>query len=165
MLIDPTLIAALLSDYPPNTLLQNLDQIKEHLGILEATLVPDSDDPHSQEFTYGEGESWSGSDMNSGSSARMEALGDKMGRMDINWEEADDKSWGRHISGRNRVRGHQELAGSGSAMSSSTSLENIHQGQTWSGDSGDSREPVSECGSELEFSDEIDLLKSLFPNL
>ncbi|OWT39869.1 hypothetical protein C362_02365 [Cryptococcus neoformans Bt1] len=165
MLIDPTLIAALLSDYPPNTLLQNLDQIKEHLGILEATLVPDSDDPHSQEFTYGEGESWSGSDMNSGSSARMEALGDKMGRMDINWEEADDKSWGRHISGRNRVRGHQELAGSGSAMSSSTSLENIHQSQTWSGDSGDSREPVSECGSELEFSDEIDLLKSLFPNL
>ncbi|KIR80877.1 hypothetical protein I306_02334 [Cryptococcus gattii EJB2] len=117
-LIDPALIAALLSDYPPNTLLQNLDQIKEHLGILEATLVPDSDDPRPQESMYGEGESWSGSDANNGNNTRMDALGDRMGRIDI--------------GGRN---------------------------------SGDSRELVSECGNELEFSDEIDLLKSLFPNL
>nr|KIR49778.1 hypothetical protein I312_00870 [Cryptococcus bacillisporus CA1280] len=117
-LIDPALIAALLSDYPPNTLLQNLDQIKEHLGILEATLVPDSDDPRPQESMYGEGESWSGNDANNGNSTRMDALGDRMGRIDI--------------GGR---------------------------------DSGDSRELVSECGSEFEFSDEIDLLKSLFPNL
>nr|KIR89280.1 hypothetical protein I308_00285 [Cryptococcus tetragattii IND107] len=117
-LIDPALIAALLSDYPTNTLLQNLDQIKEHLGILEATLVPDSDDPRPQESMYGEGESWSGSDANSGDRIRMDALGDRMGRIDIG-----DR------------------------------------------DSGGSRELVSECGSELEFSDEIDLLKSLFPNL
>ncbi|KIR57114.1 hypothetical protein I315_00277 [Cryptococcus gattii Ru294] len=117
-LIDPALIAALLSDYPPNTLLQNLDQIKEHLGILEATLVPDSDDPRPQESMYGEGESWSGSDANNGNNTLMDALGDRMGRIDVG------------------VR-----------------------------NSGDSRELVSECGNELEFSDEIDLLKSLFPNL
>lgn len=67
---------------------------------------------------YGEGESWSGSDANNGNNTLMDALGDRMGRIDI--------------GGRN---------------------------------SGDSRELVSECGNELEFSDEIDLLKSLFPNL
>lgn len=67
---------------------------------------------------YGEGESWSGNDANNGNSTRMDALGDRMERIDIG-----------------------------------------------AGDSGDSKELMSECGSELEFSDEIDLLKSLFPNL
>lgn len=67
---------------------------------------------------YGEGESWSGNDANNGNSTRMDALGDRMERIDIG-----------------------------------------------AGDSGDSKGLMSECGSELEFSDEIDLLKSLFPNL
>ncbi|KAK4684094.1 hypothetical protein P7C73_g6108, partial [Tremellales sp. Uapishka_1] len=43
-LIDPPLIYAILSDYDPSDISQHLEEIKENLGILEATLVPDGDD-------------------------------------------------------------------------------------------------------------------------
>ncbi|WWC70840.1 uncharacterized protein I206_104792 [Kwoniella pini CBS 10737] len=44
-LIDFPLILAILSDYQPSTLSSNLSEIRDQLGILEATLVPDPDQP------------------------------------------------------------------------------------------------------------------------
>ena len=41
--IDQPLIMALMSDYEPSTLLAKLPEIREQLGILEASLVPDTD--------------------------------------------------------------------------------------------------------------------------
>ncbi|WWC96176.1 hypothetical protein V866_003043 [Kwoniella sp. B9012] len=58
-LIDPPLILAILSDYPSSELQSKLPEIKDQLGILEATLVPDPDIP--SEFA----ESWAGTDSTS----------------------------------------------------------------------------------------------------
>ncbi|EIW73515.1 hypothetical protein TREMEDRAFT_70985 [Tremella mesenterica DSM 1558] len=48
-LLDPTLILALLSDRDPSTLSDHLEEIRNQLGILEATLVPDIEEPHVKE--------------------------------------------------------------------------------------------------------------------
>ncbi|WWC62669.1 uncharacterized protein I303_105266 [Kwoniella dejecticola CBS 10117] len=44
-LIDPPLILAILSDYPPSSLSSSIPAVRDQLGILEATLVPDPDQP------------------------------------------------------------------------------------------------------------------------
>ncbi|WVW84768.1 hypothetical protein I302_106803 [Kwoniella bestiolae CBS 10118] len=63
-LIDPTLILAILSDYPSSDLSAKIPEIKDQLGILEATLVPDPDLP--AEITEVEGESLTESTSQSG---------------------------------------------------------------------------------------------------
>jgi hypothetical protein len=44
--IDQPLIMALMSDYEPSALLAKLPEIREQLGILEASLVPDTDNSY-----------------------------------------------------------------------------------------------------------------------
>lgn len=55
-LIDQPLIIAILSDYDPSTLQSELPGIRDQLGILEATLVPDPDDVLPDEFTQSQSE-------------------------------------------------------------------------------------------------------------
>lgn len=43
-MIDPSLVHAILLDYDPETLSQHIDDIREQLGMLEASSVPDSND-------------------------------------------------------------------------------------------------------------------------
>ncbi|WVQ80699.1 hypothetical protein IAT38_002804 [Cryptococcus sp. DSM 104549] len=62
-LIDAALISALLSDYESSALSANLTTIKDYLGILEATLVPDADDPNAGgDGGAGGNGSWAGSE-------------------------------------------------------------------------------------------------------
>jgi len=50
--IDQPLIMALMSDYEPSALLAKLPEIREQLGILEASLVPDTDNAYIPETTH-----------------------------------------------------------------------------------------------------------------
>ncbi|KAK6908117.1 hypothetical protein L486_07491 [Kwoniella mangroviensis CBS 10435] len=72
-LIDQPLILAILSDYPSSELKSKLPEIKDQLGILEATLVPDPDIP--SEFA----ESWAGTE--STSQSGIDDLSNRLGSL------------------------------------------------------------------------------------
>ena len=44
---------AIMSDYEPSSLLAKLPEIREQLGILEASLVPDTDEAYIPVTTHG----------------------------------------------------------------------------------------------------------------
>ncbi|WVR06440.1 hypothetical protein IAU60_003471 [Kwoniella sp. DSM 27419] len=95
-LIDPPLILAILSDYPSTSLSSNLDAIRDQLGILEATLVPDPDHPSEPERHSPDHESWTESTSVTGStgvdelSSRLDSLAIGSGRSDLSDEEHDE---------------------------------------------------------------------------
>ncbi|WWC88466.1 uncharacterized protein L201_003377 [Kwoniella dendrophila CBS 6074] len=134
-LIDPPLILAILSDYPPSSLSTNIQAIKDQLGILEATLVPDPDEPEiPSEFAESWTESTSLSGIDDELSRKLDGLSTNEGdnRTSTTWTSLDDRS-----------------------KQSSTTKSS----RSGSDNSGKSQE-INE-----EYLDESELLRSLFPSM
>jgi hypothetical protein len=146
-LIDETLIIALLSDYTV-ILSSHIDEVRDQLGILEASLVPDTDigdtfhdDPSS-------------SDQSSTKGLALDGMDEEMTRMALNdpapFEDEPSKSLlsassSSHLDVLSHSSRHsQSASASGSRTSDATS-------------------PTSLVDSEGGFEDDIALLKSLFP--
>lgn len=133
-LLDPPLIIAILSDHDAETLHQHLDEIHDQLGVLEASLVPDLDDP------TGESEL-----ENSTTDGEVEVL--KLDGLNL-----DVGSGGGSVPGILKVSG---------INLGSTSSKKVGGSSSRSSGSGKSTEPTSVTDGEE--ADEMDLLKSLFP--
>lgn len=142
-LLDQPLIIAILSDHDPNTLDTELPNIRDQLGILEASLVPDLDETLPPDLYTTDG------------------LADSVGSIVLDESRASPTD---HTSalGRNGMG-----AGTGSsALSRTTSTSD--SGLIKRGDDSTGTGPTSVTGDEggLESpGEELELLQNLFPSL
>lgn len=133
-----------MSDYHPAHVQSHLEEIREQLGILEATLVPDSD-------------------VDTSSVAAAESASEKLSTID---GEVDTKplealsmsSAGRSTSADGNPSKINFASGKVTQMSRSISASGSRS-------SGKSTSPTSVVDDEEGYAGELDLLKSLFPAL
>ena len=148
-LIDETLIIALLSDYT-TILSSHIDEVRDQLGILEASLVPDTD---IGDALYDDDHS-SGLEGSSGGLA-LDGMDEDLTRMALNdpppFEDehpgSPPSASSSHLEAPSRSSRHtQSTSPSGSRTSNATS-------------------PTSMVDSDSGFEDDVNLLKSLFPSM
>lgn len=148
-LIDTTLIIALLSDYSP-LLNFHLDEIRSQLGVLEATLVPDSvasvpsadQESASSETTSTDRDADSEHDLADGVNSRLSQLA-------LNGPPPFAVSDNLHAN--------IEATSGSSRLSQSSSISGSRASNNTS--------PTSLVDSEGGFEDDVQMLKSLFPTL
>ncbi|KAK8858656.1 hypothetical protein IAR55_002885 [Kwoniella newhampshirensis] len=154
-LIDPPLIIALLSDYPPSSLPTHLPAIKEQLGILEATLVPDLDTNDDNGSTSSPApESWTESISVSGSGVGIDDLAKRLESV----TSLTSASEGAVSKEPKKRTGKGSTADTGRASNSGTGT-----GGTSEKSGTESKGSPSEADDGEGFDTELELLKSLFP--
>ena len=136
-LIDPPLIMAIISDYDIATVEAHLEEIRDQLGILEATLVPDPNDvrpstPIDTEKIL----------------APAESEGGQSWKSDVHSAKSEHHAVSQLLPGYGQTR---EMSNSASGSGSGTS--------------GKSTSPTSVVDDEQGYTDELDLLAALFPGL
>ncbi|ORY25627.1 hypothetical protein BCR39DRAFT_600061 [Naematelia encephala] len=114
-LIDNALIIALLSDYPPETIHRHVDEIRDQLGILEATIVPDSYDVQINE-----------SEVESTTDGDLEAKLDGL-NIGSNGSGFVTPPSNGATSSSAKVSSKAEGSGSGSSDTKSTGLTSLHE--------------------------------------
>ena len=129
---------AILSDYDPSTVQASFGEIRDQLGILEAALVPDIDEVQTIAATESTSEQVSVNDGDIGVE-RLQAL---------NLSSSGPRTSPDGCSSR--------ITGRPTEMSRSTSASG-------SGGSGKSTSPTSVVDDDDEYTEELDLLKNLFP--
>lgn len=151
-MIDQPLIIALLSDYDLSSVESELPNIRDQLGILEATLVPDPDEliPNENEFAP---------------SASVSTEEDDLMRSVKSLEITEAvHSVSNAIS--NGVKGQPGVEGvmaSGKAAGTSTSASG--KGSQAGSLVSDTTNPTSIPSEDGGFVDELELLNNLFPSL
>ncbi|WVQ96435.1 hypothetical protein IAU59_003540 [Kwoniella sp. CBS 9459] len=140
-LVDSGLIAAMVNDHAPETLSSVLPAIKDHLGILEATMVPDPDEStiHSPNPSWTESTSESVNGIDELSN-KLESLGSA-------------SSSGRN-GGRATTAGTSTGAGTSAGASASMGTSLVDDGETGA---------ILSEDEDVGLLDEIELLKALFP--
>ncbi|WWD18530.1 hypothetical protein CI109_102983 [Kwoniella shandongensis] len=160
-LIDPPLIIALLSDYPPSSLPTHLPAIKEQLGILEATLVPDLDDNQDGSLSPAPG-SWteSTSVSGTGSAVGIDELASKL--ESVTTLDSRSSASASEIRKKGK-KSSSKTTGTGSRTSTKSGTGNGSATSEKSGTGKGSRGSPSEVDEGEGFDTELELLKSLFP--
>lgn len=149
-LIDETLIIALLSDYT-TILSSHIDEVRDQLGILEASLVPDTE---VAEALYDEAHSNS-SERDSLKGLALDGMDEDLTRMALNDPAPFDTHSGSPPSASSSS--HLDVPSRSSRNSRSASVSASR--------TSDTTPPTSLVESEGGFEDDIALLKSLFPTM
>jgi len=149
-LIDETLIIALLSDYT-TIFSSHIDEVRDQLGILEASLVPDTE---VAEALYDEAHSNS-SERDSPKALALDGMDEDLTRMALNDPAPFDTQSGSPLSASSSS--HLDVPSRSSRNSRSASVSASRTSDTTS--------PTSLVESEGGFEDDIALLKSLFPTM
>ncbi|TYJ58566.1 hypothetical protein B9479_000776 [Cryptococcus floricola] len=145
--LDEPLISSIVFDYAPEELADKLDEIRDQLGILEASMVPDVG-----ELDDALEETWGGN-RPSASKELAEDLADldeRVGRMNVAW--GNEKSGDSTSTGSWNTKTKSSTLGSWSQSTSESQDREIGEG-------------ASDWGSDASFDTEIGLLKVLFPNM
>ena len=136
-LIDPPLIIAIISDYDIATVETHLEEIRDQLGILEATLVPDPNDVRS------------GAPIDT---EKIVVLAESEGGQSSKSESHSAKS--EHHAASLLLPGYGQTRETNTSASASGN-----------GASGKSTSPTSVVDDEQGYTDELELLAALFPGL
>lgn len=146
-MIDSTLIIALLSDYAP-LLSCHLSEIRDQLGVLEATLVPDNISSDTNDSLLSTTESSTSEQLSRGDE---DLTVNKLERMALN----DPPPFSSVVP--SDPKDHLDPLSSSSGLSRSTSASETRTSSTTS--------PTSLVDSEGGLDDDVELLRSLFPTV
>lgn len=142
-LLDPPLIIALVSDYDADTVSSHIEEIRDQLGVLEASMVPDDEEAPGSELAHSAG-------------GQEEAIADSLNSLGISTSPGTSSE----SSGKERDWSNDndaEASGSGSKVESSV-LSAGSEMSTIETSIGD-EEPLS------SLDDDVAELKVLFPDL
>ncbi|WVO12666.1 hypothetical protein L204_100271 [Cryptococcus depauperatus] len=142
-LVDSSLIAAIVSDYPANALAQSLDVIRDNLGILEATTVPDIEESRRNPLD----------EVVSGHSG-LEKINESLQGINIAPNEQS--------AATTSASSNTHASSSKSKRSNKSAAVSKLGSKSQSRDSTD-RDALSDVGSDMGFTDELEFLKTLFP--
>ncbi|OCF37243.1 hypothetical protein I316_01151 [Kwoniella heveanensis BCC8398] len=142
-LVDSALIEAMVNDHPPESLASEESSIRDQLGILEATMVPDPDDGMT---VHSPNPSWTDSTSDSMNGNGIDELSNKLESLATNSNDSIN-------------RGRTKGTGTGTGTSSTSA-----SASAWSAEDGtEKRRPFSEEDDAVGLLDELELLRTLFP--